>query len=512
MGRFRRNFNMKNIVKKALVLAVAGSLTCGLLTGCGEKKTDTIDGTKTLLTINDDTVSVGTAAVYARIQQAETYEYYSYLYSMYGYSMGELFDTVSDSETGETYGEMVKEQIVDELKNMVVLRQHAADYGVDLTDDEKAAIESAAAAFAENNGEEFMKKVGATKEDVVELLTLQTYKSKMLDPVVKDVDTNIDDAEAQQTSVSYVRVKIPEASEESESAAASAAESVTEVEPVAEAAAESAAASAAEAVSEVPAEESAVEAAGTAASSGAESVAEAAEQETKEAAETKEKTQKIIDLLLADENPAEVDLGDIAKQVDDSLYDTSGSFSTNDTSDTTLDDSIMTAIAGMTEDGSIVDYPVLSSDGSSYFVVRLNKYFDEEKTETKKASILANNRQEFFDTTVDEWLEASTVAEDDSEWEKFVINDTDVYTTMTRETEAESAAESLASAAESVAAASNTVESMAQVPESIAEPASVASPASVETAVSESSAGSVESAAVSSAESVVESAVSTAAK
>ena len=190
---------MRSVFKKTLAAGIAAALTAGMLAGCGASAPK-LDGTRTALVVNGQEVTLGTMSFYAKFQQAMTASYYA----MYGMT-GEIFDTVADSE-GKTVGESMKEQIADSVTEMLLLEQHAADYGVSLTDEEKAAIEAAAQDYVDKNDEETRGRIGASKEDVARLMELQTIQSKMMTPIGDEVDQNVDDAEAQQSKVTFVTV------------------------------------------------------------------------------------------------------------------------------------------------------------------------------------------------------------------------------------------------------------------------------------------------------------------
>ena len=108
-------------------------------------------------------------------------------------------------EDGKTYAESTKDMIIQQLKNMVLLKQHAKDYDVTVTEDEEKSIEESAKAFVEANTEEALTKLAVTQDDIENLLTLYTYQEKMYEPMTKDVDTNVEDSEAQQSKITYCR-------------------------------------------------------------------------------------------------------------------------------------------------------------------------------------------------------------------------------------------------------------------------------------------------------------------
>jgi trigger factor/foldase protein PrsA len=320
-----------------------------------------------------------------------------------------------DESTGETYGETMKQQVLEDIERMVLLRQHAGDYeGIELTEDEKAEIAKTAQAYIDENTEEIRTKIGATYDDVVELLSLFKTQEKMMTAIGDAVDQEVSDEEAQQTSISYVAIQ--KAVESEESSDASAAESTDE-------------------------------------SKAAEPTVE------EQNAEKKADAEAILTALKDSDDPAEADMDEIAKEENESYSALTGQFSTNDTSDTSLNEEIVKAAAGLS-DGELVD-SVIETD-TYFYVVRVNKVFDESMTEAKKDEILKQRKQDSYDTLVSEWKDAASITVDEAVLATLTLSDSDVFTLLeadpgtesTAESAAESTAESTAeSAAESTAAA-----------------------------------------------------------
>ena len=196
---------MKSIMRKAAAYGLVLAMGCTSLAGCG-KNGAKIDGSKTLMTVNGEDLRMGVASFYTRFQQAQMYQFYS----MYFGSGAAIFDTVEDEATGKTYGDDIKEEVLSELEKLVIINQHADEFGVSLTDEQKANITAAAEAYIASNDQAVLDKVGAAKEDVEKLLTLQTVQSLMMDPIVKDVDREVPDEDAQQTTLTYVAVNVAE--------------------------------------------------------------------------------------------------------------------------------------------------------------------------------------------------------------------------------------------------------------------------------------------------------------
>lgn len=60
----------------------------------------------------------------------------------------------TEVEEGTTYEESAKETIMQSLEELYLVNEHAGDYSVSLTDEEKKSIEDAADQFVEANDEE----------------------------------------------------------------------------------------------------------------------------------------------------------------------------------------------------------------------------------------------------------------------------------------------------------------------------------------------------------------------
>ena len=525
---------MKSIMRKAAAYGLVLAMGCTSLAGCG-KNGAKIDGSKTLMTVNGEDLRMGVASFYTRFQQAQMYQFYS----MYFGSGASIFDTVEDEATGKTYGDDIKEEALNELKKLVTINQHADEYGVSLTDEQKANITAAAEAYIASNDQAVLDKVGAAKEDVEKLLTLQTVQSLMMDPIVKDVDREVPDEDAQQTTLTYVAVNVAEdetsetseaeaqseaatseaAASETSTSEAATSEATTESETaVSEAtASETSAVESEAAVSEKAAVESEAAASETAAveSEAATSESEAAEseeEETEAQQAARADAEAILEAVMAESMIAEADMDAIARTVDDTYYAATGQFTTNDPADADVDSSVAEAAAGL-EDGELVDHVVKSADGTRYYVVRVDHVFDEEATAEKKKSIIEERKQTLYDETTDGWVESADIKVDENVWKTLTLTDMEPVTLKAPEvqSEAESAvseqetAESTVSSA--AAAAESTVSSAAETAESTVSSAAAAAESTVSSAAE--AADSAVTSAVETAESTVASVAAT---
>ena len=69
---------MKGIMKKAGAMLLAAGLGVSMLAGCGASDAPVVvDGTKTVVTINDEAVKMGVLSLLTRFQQAQIYQIYT---------------------------------------------------------------------------------------------------------------------------------------------------------------------------------------------------------------------------------------------------------------------------------------------------------------------------------------------------------------------------------------------------------------------------------------------------
>lgn len=186
--------------KRVLTLVLTAAMAVTALTGCGSFKGDEV-----VATVESTDITADLANFFARYTQAE-YETY---YAAY---LGEDMWT-SDASDGNTYEESVKESVLKTLENMILLEQHMSDYGVELTDEEKALITETAAKFDEANTFEEKEMISGDKDTVERALTLMAVQQKMMDAIQADVDTEVSDEEAAQKSMDYVLFSYKETDE-----------------------------------------------------------------------------------------------------------------------------------------------------------------------------------------------------------------------------------------------------------------------------------------------------------
>ena len=186
---------MVHFRKKAVLLTAAGALAAMAVTGCsGSINTDAV-----VATVGEDDITLGVANFYARMTQGQYETYYA---GMMG-TTGEAMWTQEAGE-GQNYEEAVKDSLMENLENMYLISQHAADYEVSLTKEEEDAISEAAAQFDEDNTDEAKEIVSGYRKDIEEFLRLATIQTKMDSKMREGVDENVSDEEAAQKAMKYV--------------------------------------------------------------------------------------------------------------------------------------------------------------------------------------------------------------------------------------------------------------------------------------------------------------------
>lgn len=355
---------MKELAKKTAAAALAGVMTAGLLAGCGKEETK-LDGTKTVATVDGVEIPMGVVSLMARQQQAYTEAMYA---SFFGGSTGNIWDTEADSETGETYGDQTAKDSLEQVELMYILKEKAADYNVEVTEDDQKAIAEAAAQFMEDNSEETIEALAVTEDDVKTFLELQTYQERMYNVIIADVDTEVSDEEAQQSGFTYVKVSTDAGEDEEE---------LTE----------------------------------------------------EELAKKKDQAQEILDAMKED---PEADMDEVASGIDDTLSALTGSFTyyvneeeDEETSSSTYPDEVLEVLRGL-EDGEMCE-DVIETD-AGYYVVRMDQVYDEEATESEIESIISNRESDLYSDTTEQWKEEADITVDDKVLAALKITDSHSFT------------------------------------------------------------------------------------
>ena len=437
---------MSKYGKRILATGMCVAMTAGLLTGCSSS-TD-----KTVAKMGDTEITLGEAEFMLRYNQAKTQ---GYLGAMFGGETNVFLQDLTGS--GQAYGETVKESVMNDLKEMTILEQHMSDYNVELTEDEKSAIEEAAKEFMAANDKDVLKEMAATEETVTRILTLYTIQSKMETAIEADVDTEVSDDEAAQKSIQYVYFTIPETESETEDATdansegAGEATTETESEEASEAETETESETATEVATETESEETSEAETETESEAASENeTEEATEAETEESAEkkeTRETAQSVIDAVLGGET-----LEDAVKAVDENKSVTDYSYGADED---VLNENLKN-VADTLSDGEIAAEPVEGENG--FYVVQMVSTFDREATDQKKEEIVKDRKKELYDSVLADW-EPESFDIDEKVWGTVTFED--LLTVKTTEAASEEVSEA-ASETETASEASSEVATAAE--------------------------------------------------
>ena len=459
---------MSRYGKRILAAGMCATMTMGLLTGCSSSTG------KTVAKMGDAEITLGEAEFMLRYNQAKTQ---GYLGALFGEGSNVFQQDLTGS--GQAYGVTMKESVMNDLKNMILMEDHMSDYNVELTDEEKAAIEETAKEFLAENSKDVLKALAATEETVTRVLTLYTIQSKMQTAIEADVDTEVSDDEAAQKSIQYVYFTIPETESEAEEttetesgseedtteAATDAAEesgetvAETESETVSETETEAAGETetAAEETSEAVSENGTEDASEAVSENDTEEATEAETEESAEKKETRETAQSVINAVLGGET-----LEDAVKAVDENKSVTDYSYGADEE---TLNENLKN-VADTLSDGEIAAEPVEGENG--FYVVQMVSTFDREATDQKKEEIINDRKQELLNSVLEGWATDSFDI-DEKVWDTVTFDD--IITLKSTEAETEEGTEDAAdtdteSESETDSEAASETESAAEETES----------------------------------------------
>ena len=355
---------MKTMTKKTAVVALAGVMAAGMLTGCGEKE---LDGTKTVATVDGTEIPIGMLSLSVREGQAQAEAMYK---SFMGGSDYSIWGT--EAEEGKTYGEQAVEQALEDIELMCILKEKAADYDVEITEDDEKAIADAAAAFMSANTEDTLKTLAVTEDQVKTYLELETYKSRMHDPIIADVDKNVSDEEAQQSSFNYVSISTSDLSDDEIKQKKEDAQKILDglnADP---------------------------------------------DGDFGEIAKSVDDSYTVLS--------GSFDTNEDASEEESDDEDETTASSSN------YPDEVMKVLRTL-KDGE-VGPDVIEAD-SAYYVVKLDKVNDEDATATKKESIISTRENELYTETTDKWLDEADIKVEKKVLKTLKVTDNHKFTIQT---------------------------------------------------------------------------------
>ncbi len=180
--------------KKRTALILAGAMAASLMfAGCGEDNA--------LITAGDQVFTLGYVSFVAHYTQAAYDSMLSYYYGDDYWTDESLAD-----EDGLTMEESVKNDVLDDVEESYVLDQHRADYDIEVTDEEQAAMQDAAALFMEQNSRQAIRALDASEEYVAQMLYYDTVSTRMKEAIRAEVGNDLDIADYKQRTFSYIQI------------------------------------------------------------------------------------------------------------------------------------------------------------------------------------------------------------------------------------------------------------------------------------------------------------------
>ncbi len=187
--------------KRFLAGSLAAVMTLGMVTGCTSvRKSDLSDDYSEVAaaTYGDETIYLDEVNYYLRNKQF-MYEYY---YTMYG---------MTDIWSSDTMQDSLREEVMAVIYQTRVLCDHAEDYNVELTDDDKELVAESVDSIINGEGNEaFLEIAGADEEMLTNLLTKNALANKVYNAIISETEITATEEDVRQNSISYLLLAEPE--------------------------------------------------------------------------------------------------------------------------------------------------------------------------------------------------------------------------------------------------------------------------------------------------------------
>ncbi len=194
-------------LKQKIAPLLCGMILMCSLTGCRGIVITTEMSNTELFKVSDCVCSMKEALVYLTTIQNEYKDFYGVNLwdSNIGVSAKSTDDSLVDEENINSdealYGTDISESLESYIKNKTMYRlQHiycmyllALENGIELTEEEEAAVSKAAETFISSLNDSEKSYFGISQEDVVEYYSHYLYAQKVYDSVTADVDVEISD-------------------------------------------------------------------------------------------------------------------------------------------------------------------------------------------------------------------------------------------------------------------------------------------------------------------------------
>ena len=285
---------------------------------------------------------------------------------------------------------------------MAVARQKAiSEYNYELSEEQQTSIKETAQKLFEANSD-IEEIYGATQEMVEDVLELYTYKSGLKALATEDMDREVSDEEAAQSTILYIRLATEE------------------------------------------------KAGGSSSSTSTSSTSQ--DEEIKNDEERLAEANEVLEQFKANPDITSDEANTMADAVDEDFFAMDYSFGKDDSALP----SEVTEAASSLSDGEVYDSVIETDD--YFYIVKMVAVFDEEATQTKKDNILTERERETYNEIIKNWTLESDI-EEKSCLNSITITDKAVYTAAaatTTTSETESTSSSNASSSSSSSSVSST--------------------------------------------------------
>jgi len=349
-------------LKRLAALSLAGVLAVSALCGCGLNKNEVV------ATCGERNITLGVANFFARYEQAS----YDDMWAMYGIEDPWSQDLYGN---GSTMEETIKSNTMESLHVYYTLMDHMDEYGVSISDEQKAAITEAAKRFMDANSKKALEELGATQEIVEEMLTLYTVYDLMWDAIIADVDTNVSDEEANMRGYDMITISLSDEEADAEALGITADAMLSIINGA----------------SDLPESEDNEDA-----------------EESDESEESEEET--MFEKVAAS-------------------YGYTATSSTYDADNDTLAEEVKTALDGM----KAGDAAIKVTTDDAIYLIQVTTETDEEATETNREDIISGRKDDKFNGVLEEWQANDGWTIKDSVLAKIKFDD--LFTTTTESTE-----------------------------------------------------------------------------
>lgn len=329
---------MRTGKRSAVTMTLAISATV-LLTGCSgfmNKQAALVDINK-----GEATITLGYGNFVAKYNQA-MYE------RAYGSYFGEDMWTQDMYGNGNTFEEDIKSELLDQMEEEYLLKLHAEDYKVALTEEDEKAIDKAAEKFMEDNAAAAIKAMGAKKEYVADMLTYATFAQRVTEAIKAEAEVSVSREEAAQRTFTYAFFDTQSQMDEDGNTAAVTEDDMSELLEHAQ--------------------------------------------------------------VTANAEDFEATAKELGATVEDYSYGKS---------EDSMDEKVIAAADSLSE-GQVSG--VIHVEGEGYYVIRLDKAFDEEATESEMESMEEEQRDEHYQDVLEGWKKDFKWKVDKKQWKKVTFD------------------------------------------------------------------------------------------